>query len=50
MRLTLDWNSALDSIDSGRDLLREHWDHSLVVQDSSKFLEGLNSYPTSPDR
>ena len=47
MRLTLDWNSALDSIDSGRDLLREHWDHSLVVQDSSKFLEGLTIYSCS---
>ena len=47
MRLTLDWNSALDSIDSGRDLFREHWDHSLVVQDSSKFLEGLTIYSCS---
>ena len=47
MRLTLDWNSALDSIDWGRDLLREHWDHSLVFQDSSKFLEGLTMYSCS---
>ena len=26
---------------SGTDLFREHWDHSLVFQDSMKFLEGL---------
>ena len=42
MRLTLDWNSALESIDRGQDLFREHWDHSLVFQDSIKFLEGFN--------
>ena len=41
MRLTLDWNSALESIDRGQDLFREHWDHSLVFQDSIEFLEGL---------
>ena len=41
MRLTLHWNSALESIDRGQDLFREHWDHSLVFQDSIKFLEGL---------
>ena len=42
MRLTLDWNSALDSIDRGQDLSREHWDHHLLVfQCSIKFLESL---------
>ena len=30
IRLTLDSNSALDSIDSGQDFFRKHWDHSLV--------------------
>ena len=44
MRLILDWNLALDSIDSGRDFFREHWDHSLVFQDSIKFLEVLIMY------
>ena len=44
MRLTLDWNSALDSIERGRDLFRGHWDHSLVFQDSIKFLKGLIMY------
>ena len=44
MRLILDWNSELDSIDRGRDLLREHWNHSLVLQDSIKFLEDLIMY------
>ena len=47
MRLTLDWNSALESIDRGQDLFREHWDHSLVFQDSIKFLEGLIMYSCS---
>ena len=47
MRLPLDWNSALDSIDRGRDPFREHWDHSLVFQDSIKFLEGLIMYSYS---
>ena len=47
MRLILDWISALDSIDRGRDLFREHWDHSLVFQDSIKFLEGLIMYSYS---
>ena len=47
MRLNLDWNSALDSIDRGRDPFREHWDHSLVFQDSIKFLEGLIMYSSS---
>ena len=42
MRLNLDWNSALDSIDRGRDPFREHWDHSLVFQDSIKFFRGFN--------
>ena len=39
-------NSALDSTDRGKDLSREHWhwDHSLLVQDSIRFLEGLNVY------
>ena len=41
MRLKLDLNSALDSNDRGQDLFREHWNHSLVVQDSIKFLESL---------
>ena len=44
MRLTLDWNSALDSTDRGQDLFREHWDHSLAFQDAIKFLEGLIVY------
>ena len=44
MRLTLDWNSALESIDRGQDLFREHWDRSLVFQDSIKFLEDLIMY------
>ena len=44
MRLSTDWNSALESIDSGKDLLREHWDDSLVFQDSIKFLVGLIMY------
>ena len=47
MRLTLDWNTVLDSIDRGQDLLRELWDHLLVFQDSSKFLEGLIMYSCS---
>ena len=47
MRLTLDWNSALESIDRGQDLFREHWDHLLVFQDSIKFLEGLIMYSYS---
>ena len=47
MRLTLDWNSALESIDRGQDLFREHWDHSLVFQDSIKLLEGLIMYSYS---
>ena len=44
MRLPLDWNSVLDSIDRGRDPFREHWDHLLVFQDSIKLLEGLIVY------
>ena len=40
----LDWSSALDSIDRERDLFRQHWNHSLVFQDSSKLLEGLIMY------
>ena len=47
MRLTLDWNTVLDSIDRGQDLFRELWDHLLVFQDSSKFLEGLIMYSYS---
>ena len=47
MKLILDLNSALDSIARGRDLLREHWSHSLVFQDSSKFLEGLITHSCS---
>ena len=47
MRLNLDWNSALDLIDRGRGPFREHWDHSLVFQDSIKFLEGLIMYSSS---
>ena len=47
MRVILDCNSALDSIDRERDLFGEHWDHSLVFQDSIKFLEGLNMYSCS---
>ena len=47
MRLTLDWNTVLDSIDRGQDLFRELWDHLLVFQDSSKFLEGLIMYSCS---
>ena len=39
-----DWNSVLDSIDRRRDLPREHWDHSLVIQYSIKFLKGLIMY------
>ena len=31
----------LKSTDWGQDLFRELWDHSLVLQDSIKFLEGL---------
>ena len=54
MSLTLDWDLALESIDRGQDLFREHWDNSLVFQDSTKFLEGFiihiqNAYPTPPD-
>ena len=41
MRLTLHWHSALESTDRGQDLFWEHWDHSLVFQDSIEFLEGL---------
>ena len=39
-------NSALNSTDRGKDLSREHWhwDHSLLFQDSIKFLEGLIMY------
>ena len=47
MRLPLDWNSALDSIDRGRDPFRERCDHSLIFQDSIKFLEGLIVYSCS---
>ena len=47
MRLTLEWNSALDSIDRGRDLLRERCDYSLVFQDSSESLERLIMYSCS---
>ena len=47
MSLTFDWNSALDSPDRGRNLLREHWQHWLVFQDSSKFLDGLIMYSCS---
>ena len=47
MRLTLHWNSVLESIDRGQDLFREHWDHSLVFQDSINFLEGLIMYSCS---
>ena len=47
MRLTLHWNSALESIDRRQDLFREHWDHSLVFQDSIKRLEGLIMYSYS---
>ena len=55
MRLTLDWNPALDSVDRGQDLFRENWDHSLVFQDFIKFLEDLimyyvqNACSTAPD-
>ena len=42
LRLTLDLNSALDLTDSRQDLFRKYWDHSLVFQDSIKFLEELN--------
>ena len=42
LRLTLDLNSVLDSIDRWQDLFKEYWDHSLVFQDSIKFLEELN--------
>ena len=41
MRLILDWNLASDSIDRGPDPFREHWNPSLVVQNSIKILEGL---------
>ena len=44
LRLTLDLNSALNSVDSGQDLFRKHWDHSLVFQVSIKFLECLIMY------
>ena len=37
-------NSALGLIDRGRDLFREHWDHSLIFQYSIKFLEELVLY------
>ena len=47
MRLNFDWNSALDSPNRGRNLLREHWQHWLVFQNSSKFLEGLIMYSCS---
>ena len=51
---TLWLNLALDSVDTGRDPFREHWDHSLVVQDSIKHLESWlcihvqNAYPSPP--
>ena len=43
MRLTFDWTSEINSIDRGRDIFRQHWNHSLVFisQDSIKFLDGL---------
>ena len=41
MRLTLDWNLALYLIERERDYFREHWDHSLVFQNSIKCLEGI---------
>ena len=36
-RLTVDFNSALDSIDRGQDLLRDYWDNSLVYGHSINF-------------
>ena len=47
MSLTLDWDLALESIDRGQDLFREHWDNSLVFQDSTKFLESFIMYSYS---
>ena len=44
MRLTLRWNSTLELIDWGQDLFKEHWDHSLIFQNSIKFLQGLIMY------
>ena len=40
----IDLNSALGLIDWGKELSREHWGHSLVFQDSIKFLQGLIMY------
>ena len=39
--------SSMDSIDRGRNFFREDWDHSLVFQDSIKFLERLIMYSFS---
>ena len=36
-RLTVDFNSALDSVDRGQDLFRDHWDNSLVYGHSINF-------------
>ena len=47
MRLTLDWNSVLDSIDREQNLFIEYWNHLLVFQDSIKVLEGLIMYSCS---
>ena len=47
IRLTLDLNSALDSTDRGKHLFIEHWDHSLVFQDSFKSLDSLFMCPCS---
>ena len=41
IKLTLDLNAALGSIDREQDLFREYWDRSLVFQDSFRLLEGL---------
>ena len=40
IRLTLDLNSALDSIDRGQDLFRKH----RIIHDFIKFLESLIIY------
>ena len=49
MSLTLDWDLALESIDRGQDLFREHWDNSLVFQGVSLCIHIQNAYPTPPD-
>ena len=45
----LDLNSALDSINTVRDLSRKHWFRSLVFDSICVCIHVQNAYPTPPD-